>query len=106
MSGPEQYVSGGSAAALPEGGTRTVHEDRLTIVLVKLNGEIFALDDRCPHQGGPLSKGTMKDDKLMCPWHCWSFDVKTGRPEWPEGFWRATCYPVTLEGDQIMVRVG
>ena len=106
MSGPEQYVSGGSAAALPEGGTRTVHEDRLTIVLVKLNGEIFALDDRCPHQGGPLSKGTLNDDKLMCPWHCWSFDVRTGRPEWPEGFWRATCYPVTLEGDQIMVRVG
>lgn len=106
MTGRGQYVAGGSAAALPDGGMRTLHVDDLTIVLVKLDGQIYALDDRCPHQGGPLSKGTIKDDKLMCPWHCWSFDPRTGRPEWPDGVWRATKYPVKLEDDQIMVRIG
>jgi len=106
VSRDEQYVAGGPVASLPEGAVRALYVDDLTIVLVNLGGQIYALDDRCPHQGGPLSKGTLKDDKLMCPWHCWSFDVRTGRPEWPEGYWRATRYPVKLEGGQIMVRIG
>src|SRR4051812_35512555 len=94
MSGREQYVAGGAAASIPDGGMRTLYLEDLTIVLVKVDGQIYALDDRCPPQGGPLSRGSLKDNLLMCPWHCWQFDVKSGRPEWPEGIWRATRYPV------------
>jgi nitrite reductase/ring-hydroxylating ferredoxin subunit len=106
VNGREQYVAGGDAASIPDGGMRTLYVEDLTIVLVNLGGEIYALDDKCPHQGGPLSRGTLKDNLLMCPWHCWQFDVKSGRPHWPEGIWRATRYPVKLEDGQIMVRIG
>jgi nitrite reductase/ring-hydroxylating ferredoxin subunit len=106
VSSAEQYVSAGPVESLPVGAKRTVYADDVTIVLVNLGGELFALDDRCPHQGGPLSRGTLQDDALMCPWHCWTFEVRTGRPRWPESGWRATRYPVKVEDGQILVRIG
>ena len=41
------------------------------------------LDNRCPHQGGPLGEGTIEDGYLKCPWHGYDYDPTTGRP--PEG---------------------
>jgi len=106
MSAAEQYVNAGPVGSIPVGEKRTLYTDDLTIVLVNLDGEVFALDDRCPHQGGPLTRGTLNGETLMCPWHCWSFNVRTGRPEWPETGWRATRYPVKIEDGQILVRIG
>lgn len=51
----------------------------LEIALFKINGEIFALDNRCPHMGGPLGEGEIEDCTLTCPWHGWQFDPKTGK---------------------------
>ena len=39
---------------------------------------LFAMDGRCPHQGGPLGEGTLCDGALRCPWHGYDFDAKTG----------------------------
>ena len=75
----------------------------MTIVLVKLDGQVYALDDRCPHQGGPLSKGTLNDDKLMCPWHCWSFDVRTGRSWCDPERMRLMNYAVSVEPGAMLV---
>src|SRR6188768_2010274 len=87
MSAAEQYVNAGPVGSIAVGEKQTLYTDDLTIVLVNLDGEVFALDDRCPHQGGPLTRGTLNGETLMCPWHCWSFNVRTGRPEWPETGW-------------------
>ena len=55
-----------------------VAEDRI-VALFNVDGEIYALDGICPHQGGPLGKGTLEGCVVTCPWHGFQFDVTTGQ---------------------------
>jgi nitrite reductase (NADH) small subunit len=55
--------------------------DGLEIVLFKQEGEIFALENVCPHMGGPLGDGEIESCMVTCPWHGWQFDIKTGACE-------------------------
>ncbi|HEV8051992.1 MAG TPA: Rieske (2Fe-2S) protein [Parachlamydiaceae bacterium] len=52
--------------------------DGMEIALFNVEGKIFALENVCPHMGGPLGEGELKGDVVTCPWHDWQFDVKTG----------------------------
>lgn len=51
---------------------------RMTICMTRLNGEYGAMDNKCPHQGGPLGEGSIEDGWLRCPWHGWDFHPITG----------------------------
>jgi nitrite reductase/ring-hydroxylating ferredoxin subunit len=64
--------------------------------LVRLEDELYALDNHCPHNGGPLGKGTLDGQRLICPWHGWSWDVTSGRNCWPGTDWRALRVPVRV----------
>ena len=71
--------------ALPEGRVMTVTAGAVTLALTHIDGVFTAMDNRCPHQGGPLGEGSIEtggDGRcwLRCPWHGWDFDPKTGRP--------------------------
>jgi nitrite reductase/ring-hydroxylating ferredoxin subunit len=48
------------------------------VALFNVDGEFFALDGLCPHQGGPLGKGTLSGCVVTCPWHGFQFNVRTG----------------------------
>lgn len=64
---------------VPEGGCITVPvEHGQEIALFKIKGEIFALNNACPHMGGPLNEGEIEGCLITCPWHGWQFDVKNG----------------------------
>lgn len=68
-----------AAAELAEGeATRRVVAGR-ALALVHRAGVFHALDDRCPHDAGPLGEGTLEDGALACPWHGWRFELATGR---------------------------
>jgi nitrite reductase/ring-hydroxylating ferredoxin subunit len=49
------------------------------IALFNVEGEFYALDGICPHQGGPLGKGRLAGTIVTCPWHGWQFDVRDGQ---------------------------
>ncbi|MEX1002877.1 MAG: Rieske (2Fe-2S) protein [Crocinitomicaceae bacterium] len=49
------------------------------VVLVKHQGEIYLVKNRCPHQGKPLDQASCEDGFIVCPWHQYAFDLKTGR---------------------------
>ncbi len=68
------------------------------LVLCNLDGSLYAVDNTCPHAGGPLGEGIFKGPYLECPWHGWRYDVRTGeRPENPEI--TVACYPIrVIEG--------
>lgn len=67
---------------IPEGHAIVVMgPEGLSIALFKLNGEIFALENVCPHMGGPLGEGEIEDGYVTCPWHAWKFDIKDGACE-------------------------
>ena len=69
----------------PEGRVINVTAGTKTLALVHFDGQYTAMDNRCPHQGGPLGDGTIEKGNdgrcwLRCPWHGWDFDPLTGKP--------------------------
>lgn len=64
----------------------------------------FALDAVCPHRGGPLVEGKIDAGQVVCPWHAWTFDLRTGACETTPSF-RQAVYPVTVENGEIFVEL-
>lgn len=95
----------GPVGAVPAGQMREFVVDGVEIVVVNLDGELHAFGNRCPHQGGPLSKGRLEDGVMVCPWHLWRFDARTGRPHFPEGYTPVPRYSVKVEDGQILVAI-
>lgn len=69
---------------LPEGRVMTVTAGHKGICLTHFEGNYAALDNRCPHQGGPLGEGSIENGMLRCPWHGWDYHPCTGNS--PGGF--------------------
>lgn len=70
--------------------------------LFNMGGEVFAINAICPHRGGPLANGRLDGHVLACPWHDWTFDVRTGRPHHPGGCCVA-AYEVEVRRSDIHV---
>lgn len=78
--------------------------DGTKILLFLVDGQPVATAARCPHAQGPLHQGEICGGQLICPWHGWTFNLPSGScEEDPDLF--LTTYPVTLEGDDILVSV-
>jgi thiamine pyrophosphate-dependent acetolactate synthase large subunit-like protein/nitrite reductase/ring-hydroxylating ferredoxin subunit len=89
---------------LPDSRVRTATAGSRTIALTRCGGRYGALDNRCPHQGGPLGEGSIEGGMLRCPWHGYDYDPLTGQP--PAGFTDAPrSYPVEVRDDGIYVCV-
>ena len=74
------------------------------VCLVRTAAGYGALDNHCPHQGGPLGDGQLADGYLICPWHAYEYDPATGLP--PPGFKdAATAYPVEERSDGVYVEL-
>ena len=72
--------------------------------LCKVDGEIHALNGICPHQGGPLGQGMLNGSSIMCPWHAWEFDCRTGKSS-DEPDEAVATYPVKIEGEDILIDI-
>lgn len=72
------------------------------IALFRVDGEIFAINAVCPHRGGPLAEGTLTEAVVSCPWHGWTFDVRTGQPDHPGGH-AVAVYEVKVEAGAVYV---
>jgi nitrite reductase/ring-hydroxylating ferredoxin subunit len=65
---------------IPVNETRRTVVNRTPVCLVNHNDDLFAVNDRCPHQGASLSNGGCAEDgKIVCPFHRYGFDLKNGR---------------------------
>lgn len=71
----------------------------------RVNGELSVMDNVCPHRGGPLGQGLIEDGHIVCPWHAWAFNAKTGcASNNPNACVRR--YAVRMEGESVLVDVG
>ncbi|MEM1022455.1 MAG: thiamine pyrophosphate-dependent enzyme [Myxococcota bacterium] len=87
---------------LPEGRVKSVTCGHKTVCMVRYQDKFHALDDRCPHQGGPLGEGSIEKGWLRCPWHGWDFHPETGNS--PEGLDDGVdVYPTEVRDDGIYV---
>jgi thiamine pyrophosphate-dependent acetolactate synthase large subunit-like protein/nitrite reductase/ring-hydroxylating ferredoxin subunit len=92
-----------AADELPEGRVTTVSAGRKSVALVHYDGQFSALDNRCPHQGGPLGEGSIEKGLLRCPWHGFDYCPLDGRsPGFDD---EATTYPLEIRDGEVFVAV-
>lgn len=106
-----------SAEAPPEGTVRMLDIGGHRIGLIRVDGRLHALADRCPHRGAPICSGRIgtpievrdgalalgdRESVLRCPWHKWEFEIATGRCLVDQRL-RVRKYAVRLEGDEVVV---
>ena len=103
----------GRASELPPGQRKIVEVEGISIGIFNVSGTFYALRDRCPHQGAPLCRGSIKGtalpsspgeyhwgregEVLRCPWHGWEFDILTGRSLFNPHRVRVKAYEVRVE---------
>ena len=91
-----------NAHALAEGRVQTVTAGHRSFCITHHQGKIGCLDNKCPHQGGPLGEGSIENGMLRCPWHGWDFDPLTGKP--PGGYDDGVeTFPVEIREDGVYI---
>jgi nitrite reductase (NADH) small subunit len=93
-----------SVADCPPGTGRELVVAGRVVALFCVDGQFFALDGVCPHQGGPLGKGCLTGYRVTCPWHGWQFDIRTGQHQTSAAV-RQPALPLLVEGDMIHVQL-
>ncbi len=89
---------------LDEGRVTTVVAGHRSVALTHCGGRYGALDNRCPHQGGPLGEGSIENGWLRCPWHGYDYSPHDGTP--PHGFADAPeSFPVEVRDDGVYVQI-
>ena len=73
-----------------------------TICLANVGGEYSAMDNVCVHRGGPLGQGVVEGGKIVCPWHGWQYDPKTGQAA-HSPLAKVAIYPLRIHGDDVLV---
>jgi nitrite reductase (NADH) small subunit len=92
-----------AVAELPaEGQAREFSVGEHVVCVARVGGKPLALNNVCPHRGGPLAEGAIEGGKVVCPWHQWTFDLATGVAIDPPGA-KTEAYPLTLSGEDVLV---
>lgn len=102
-----------TTAEIPPGARKLVSLPGRKIAVFNVGGEYFALNDRCPHEGGSLCRGdqiglvqsagpgdyqySRANEMVRCPWHGWEFDLRTGQSWCDPRRMRVKTFPVTVE---------
>ncbi|QNI34392.1 Rieske (2Fe-2S) protein [Alloacidobacterium dinghuense] len=94
----------GKADLPPSGEAREVSTGERVLCVANEKGSISVMDNVCPHRGGPLGQGMIEGGKLICPWHAWAFDLRTGEAAHTT-MARVPVYEVKVEGEDVLVKL-
>ena len=93
-----------SIGELPPDGMMEVTVAGRPYALCQVDGEVQALEGTCPHRGGPLGHGALHGNMVVCPWHAWEFDCRTGENDRDPAI-KVPKVAVKIEGDDILIDV-
>src|SRR5262249_26565660 len=89
---------------VPEGEATTVRVCNKLIAVFCQGGQLYAIDDMCPHMGASLSGGYVENGIVPCPWHAWRFRITDGT--WADNpRIKIGSYPIRIVGDEVQVEV-
>ena len=90
---------------IQDGEKVCVSADGTGIVICQIDGDLFAAEDVCPHAGMPLGEGELRGSNLICPFHGYTYDMKSGKNvDWPDDV-SLRQFPIRVESDRIEVDV-
>ena len=94
----------GNVEDFPAGSASELVVAGRIVALFNIDGEFFALDGMCPHQGGPLGKGELSGCIVTCPWHGFQFDVRDGQHQSSQQL-RQPTFSVKVEEESLFVEL-
>lgn len=97
-----EFVKVAKKSEIPSDTGKLVEVNGREIALFNVEGKICAIDQVCPHQGGPLAEGGLNGKVVTCPWHGWEFDVTTGECTFNDTIKQMT-FKVKEEGDDVYI---
>src|SRR5882672_755685 len=98
-----RWIEIGTLDDIPRLGSRVVRTGSGDIAVFRTgDDQVFALDDRCPHKGGPLSEGIVHGEGVTCPLHAWVFSLETGTAQGADDGAVAT-YPVRVASGRVFL---
>jgi 3-phenylpropionate/trans-cinnamate dioxygenase ferredoxin component len=99
-----QFVKVGSRAEFEdlEGG-KVIEADGQCIAVFNIGGSYYAIENTCPHRGGPLAEGMVTGEEVICPWHGSRFNVKTGSVVTPPARQGVKSFPVRVTGNEFEI---
>lgn len=101
------FVKVANLSDLPKGKLMYVDAEGEEICLINSEGKIYAIQEHCTHEDGPLHEGTLVGNEVQCPWHDARFNFKTGKRN-PETDWAKKdlqTFEVKVEGNDILVKI-
>ena len=107
MQGVTETIDVCPADELPAGAMKLVEWEDLEIGVFNCGGELFAIEDRCSHDDGPLAEGLLDEGNctIECPRHGSLFDLRTGKPLTLPAYQPVDTFPVRVEDDMIRMEV-
>ena len=97
-----KFLSAARVSDLRPGEGKQVIVRYKPMALFNVEGQFYAINYICPHMGGPLGEGKLDGFVVSCPWHGWTFDVRTVLPDHPGGH-AVSAYEVLVEGDEVKI---
>jgi 3-phenylpropionate/trans-cinnamate dioxygenase ferredoxin component len=97
------FVTVARVDELPPGTVRNVRAGEDEFALANVAGDFYAVQPACLHLHGPLGEGCLQGQWLHCPWHGWTYDVRTGLNDFDHTIQLET-FEVRVEGDEVQVR--
>ena len=86
-------------------GGKLVQATGQNLALFNVEGNYYAIENTCPHRGGPLAEGPVEGDAVTCPWHGSKFNIKTGAVLAPPADRGVKSFPVRVSGENVEVEV-
>jgi nitrite reductase/ring-hydroxylating ferredoxin subunit len=102
---PIRRIKVATEEMLREGAGTVVIVEEMTLALFRVGGRCYAIENACPHRGGPLSEGEVKDHVVTCPWHGWTWDLRTGANVRNPTLKKVLCFPVIVENGDVFVEL-
>lgn len=98
-----RYVRVGTVSEVPQGGAEVFEVEDRRIAVYRLEDGLYAIDDICTHDGGPLAQGDVDGDQVICPRHGARFSIRTGAALTFPAITPVDTYPVRVEGEDLLV---
>jgi nitrite reductase (NADH) small subunit len=98
------FVKVAAAGDIAPGAGVCVEVGGRQVAVFNVDGAFYAIDNTCPHRGGPLAEGELEGTAVTCPWHAWQFDLKTGESLTDDS--RVDRFDVQVSDGQVLVAVG
>lgn len=99
------FVKVATTGELAPGQSKRVEAQGRRIALFNQNGAYYAIEDTCPHRGGPLSEGQVEGTAVICPWHGAKFELTTGQVLGPPARAGVASFPTRVSGSDIEVEL-